>query len=105
MTKEEFENLSKNMTPEEKRSFAIGVANDDANQAMVRQVERNRATRKRRTHSMTDKELSCVLIDIYTDLQRIQNAEDRDRELRNQLKKARAKLEALGVVAEDLKME
>lgn len=53
-------------------------------------------------NTMTDKEQIAALIDIYTDLQRIQNAEDRDKEIRTQMLKARAKLEALGVVTEDL---
>ena len=50
---------------------------------------------------MTEKEQAAIMIDIYTDLQRIQKAEDRDKELNNQLRKAKAKLEALGVVAEN----
>ena len=54
---------------------------------------------------MTDKEQIAMMIDIYTDLQRIANAADRDKEIRNQIKKARTKLEAFGVVVEDLKME
>ncbi len=53
-------------------------------------------------NTMTDKEQIAALIDIYTDLQRIQNAEDRDKEIRTQMLKARAKLEALGVVTENL---
>ncbi len=54
---------------------------------------------------MTDKEQIAALIDIYTDLQRIQNAEDRDKEIKNQMMKARAKLEALGVVTSELIIE
>ncbi|MCI9456844.1 MAG: hypothetical protein HFE44_07695 [Oscillospiraceae bacterium] len=54
---------------------------------------------------MTEKEQAAIMIDIYTDLQRIQKAEDRDKELNNQLRKAKAKLEALGVVAENLIIE
>ena len=53
----------------------------------------------------TEAQQAAVMIDIYTDLQRIANAADRDREIRNQMKKARAKLEALGVVVDDLQME
>ena len=56
-------------------------------------------------YRMTDKEQIAMMIDIYTDLQRIANAADRDKEIRNQIKKARTKLEAFGVVVEDLKME
>ena len=54
---------------------------------------------------MTDKEQIAMMIDIYTDLQRIANAADKDKEINNQLKKARIKLEAFGVVVDDLKME
>ena len=56
-------------------------------------------------NTMTDKEQIAALIDIYTDLQRIQNAEDRDKEIKNQMMKARAKLEALGVVTSELIIE
>ena len=51
---------------------------------------------------MTEKEQAAIMIDIYTDLQRIQKAEDKEKELGNQLRKAKAKLEALGVVTENL---
>lgn len=54
---------------------------------------------------MTEQEQVAMMIDIYTDLQRIQKAEDRDKEISNQLRKAKAKLEAMGVVTEDLMME
>ena len=54
---------------------------------------------------MTEKEQAAIMIDVYTDLQRIQKAEDRDRELNNQLRKAKAKLEALGIVTENLTIE
>ncbi len=54
---------------------------------------------------VTEKEQAAIMIDIYTDLQRIQKAEDRDKELNNQLRKAKAKLEALGVVTENLIMD
>ena len=54
---------------------------------------------------VTEKEQAAIMIDIYTDLQRIQKAEDRDEELNNQLRKAKAKLEALGVVTENLIMD
>lgn len=54
---------------------------------------------------LTEKEQAAIMIDIYTDLQRIQKAEDRDKELNNQLRKAKAKLEALGVVTENLIMD
>ena len=54
---------------------------------------------------MTEKEQAAAMIDIYTDLQRIKVAEDRDKEIDFQLRKAKAKLEALGVVTENLKIE
>lgn len=54
---------------------------------------------------MTEKEQAAILIDIYTNLQRIQKAEDREKELSNQLRKAKAKLEALGIVTESLTIE
>lgn len=41
----------------------------------------------------------------YTDLQRILKAEDREKELGNQLRKAKAKLKALGIVTEDIIIE
>ena len=53
-------------------------------------------------NTMTDKEQIAALIDIYTDLLRIQTADDRDREIRTQMMKAQAKLEALGVITEKL---
>lgn len=54
---------------------------------------------------MTEKEQAAILIDVYTDLQRIQKAEDREREIGNQLRKAKAKLEALGIVTENIRIE
>ena len=54
---------------------------------------------------MTEKEQAAIMIDIYTDLQRIQKAEDKDKELSNQLRKAKAKHEALGIVTENLTIE
>lgn len=64
---------------------------------------------ERRDHmegsGMTEKEQAAIMIDIYTDLQRIQKAEDKEKELNNQLRKAKAKLEALGIVTENLLIE
>ena len=54
---------------------------------------------------ITEKEQAAIMIDIYTDLQRIQKAEDKDKELSNQLRKAKAKLEALGTVTENFIIE
>lgn len=47
-----------------------------------------------------DKELLAMLIDIYTNLQRIKTAEDRDKEIDYQIKAAKAKLEIHGIVPE-----
>ena len=54
---------------------------------------------------MTDRGQIAMLIDIYTDLQRLEKTEDWKKELRNQLLKTKAKLEALGVVTENLTIE
>ena len=51
---------------------------------------------------MTEKEQAATMIDVYTNLQRIKISEDRDKEIDNQLRVAKAKLEALGVVTENL---
>ena len=57
---------------------------------------------RKEVNTMTDKEQTAMLIDIYTNLQRIKSAEDRDKEIDYQIKAAKAKLEASGVVTEDL---
>jgi hypothetical protein len=51
---------------------------------------------------MTEKEQATFLIDTFTNLQRIKTSEDRDHEIDYQLTVTRAKLEALGIVTEDL---
>lgn len=51
---------------------------------------------------MTEKEQATNMIAKYMDLLRIEKAEDRDREIKNQLRETRAMLEALGVVVEKL---
>lgn len=53
---------------------------------------------------MTDREQTNMLIDTYTNLQRIKSAEDRDKEIDYQIKAAKAKLEAGGIVTEDLEI-
>ena len=45
---------------------------------------------------MTEKEQATNMIDVYTDLLRIKQAADKEKEVNNQLRKAKAKLEALG---------
>jgi len=52
--------------------------------------------------AMTEKEQVPILIDNYTNLQRIKSAVDKDKEIDYQIKAAKAKLEALGVVTEEL---
>ena len=47
---------------------------------------------------MTKEEQATSMITKYMDLLRIEKAEDRDREITNQLRETRAMLEALGVV-------
>lgn len=63
---------------------------------------RRKRINKMEVDAMTEKEQATSLIDIYTDLLRIKQAADKDKEIDNQLRKAKAKLEALGVVVEDL---
>lgn len=52
--------------------------------------------------AMTEAELRVELIQQYSDLQRIKFAPDRDKEIEYQIKTVTAKLEAFGVVTEDL---
>lgn len=52
--------------------------------------------------AMTEKEQTTMLIDSYTNLQRIKSASDKEKEVEYQIKTVKAKLEALGVVTEDL---
>ncbi len=54
---------------------------------------------------MTEKEQIAILIDQYTDLQRIKAASDKDKEIAYQSKATKAKLEAMGIVTEDLDIE
>ena len=50
----------------------------------------------------TEKEQATALIEEYAKLQRIKAAEDKDGEIAYQIKITKAKLEALGIVTEDL---
>ena len=52
----------------------------------------------------SEQEQIVMLIDTYTNLQRIKTASDRDNEIENQLKVAKAKLEVFGVAAENLEI-
>ncbi len=51
---------------------------------------------------MTEKQQAVALIEEYTRLQRIKAAPNRDEEIDYQINTAKAKLEALGIVAENL---
>lgn len=52
--------------------------------------------------TVSEAELREKLIQQYTDLQRIKAAVDKDKEVDYQIKTVKAKLEAFGVVAENL---
>ena len=54
---------------------------------------------------MTEKEQATNLMDQFIDLQRIKAAGDKDKEIDYQLKTTKAKLEALGIVTENLEIK
>ena len=54
---------------------------------------------------MTEKEQATNLMDKFIDLQRIKTAENKDKEIDYQLKTTKAKLEALGIVTENLEIK
>ena len=54
---------------------------------------------------MSDAELISLSVERYRNLVKIENAPDREAEIRAQLKTLEAKLEMLGIVVGDLKME
>ncbi len=54
---------------------------------------------------MTEKEQTTFLIDSYTNLLRIKVANNRDDEINNQLVTVKAKLEAMGVVTENIEIK
>lgn len=54
--------------------------------------------------SMTEKEQATLLIEEYAKLQRIKASDDREKEIDYQIRTTKAKLEALGIVTEDLDM-
>ncbi|MBR1743117.1 MAG: hypothetical protein IJ733_14865 [Lachnospiraceae bacterium] len=54
---------------------------------------------------MAEKEQATILMDKFIDLQRIKAADDREKEITYQIKTTKAKLEALGIVTEDLNIE
>ena len=51
---------------------------------------------------VSDKELLVKLIQQYTDLQRIKTASDREKEIDYQIKATKAKLEAFGIMTDNL---
>ena len=53
---------------------------------------------------MTEKERAAFLIDNYTNLQRIKAARDKESEIEYQIAATKAKLEALGIVTENLNL-
>lgn len=54
---------------------------------------------------MNEKEMINVLIDTYCNLQRINKSSDPQKEVENQLKIVKAKLESCGIVTTDLEIE
>ena len=55
--------------------------------------------------SMTREELVATEITRYMDLLRVKKADDKEKELENQLRESRVKLESFGVAVENLKIE
>lgn len=53
----------------------------------------------------TEKEMVNNLIDKYTDLQRIKNANDKEAELDYQIRISKAKLETFGIITENLEIK
>ena len=54
---------------------------------------------------MTDKEQATMLIDVYMDMMRVKRADDKDKELDEQIRKTKVKLETLGVAVDNLTEE
>lgn len=65
-------------------------------------AQKSQAPLWKEVDAMTEKEQTTMLIDSYTNLQRIKSASDKEKEVDYQIKTVKAKLEALGVVTEDL---
>lgn len=57
---------------------------------------------RKEVEEVSDKEQLMMLIDMYVSLQRLKAAPDQEAEIEYQLKAARAKLEAYGIVTENL---
>ena len=56
-------------------------------------------------NKLTKEEQAVAMITKYMDLLRIEQADNRDIEIRNQLCETRAILEAMGIVVDNLKIE
>ena len=54
---------------------------------------------------MNDKEQITMLIDSFTNLQRIKTAKDKEKEIDYQIRATVAKLQAFGIVTEDLEIK
>ena len=54
---------------------------------------------------MTKEEQASFMIDVYTDMMRVKRAADKDKELDEQIRKTRVKLETLGVAVDNLTKE
>lgn len=56
-------------------------------------------------YGMTEKEQATILMDQFTNLQRIKAAVDKEKEIEYQIRVTKAKLEAMGVVTTDLTID
>lgn len=54
---------------------------------------------------MTENEQAILLMDQFSNLQRIKSAKDKDKEIDYQIKVTKAKLEVLGIVTTDLTID
>lgn len=54
---------------------------------------------------MNEKEMIDKLIDKYTDLQRIKQSDNPEKEVEYQLRVAKAKLESFGIITSDLEIK
>ena len=56
-------------------------------------------------YAMDDRELIREMVDHYTNLQRIKNADDPQKEISNQMKALEVKLQAFGIATEDIQFD
>lgn len=54
---------------------------------------------------MSDRELIREMVDQYTNLQRIKKADDPQKEISNQMKALEVKLQAFGIVTQDIQLD